>query len=182
MLARINMVAASMTLAAVSAVVSIVAVVVALRVGGGIRDQLAVHKLSIVDRDGKARVIMGTIVDATGDDAGAYIQMLNNKAVPVAGVVTRQKGRDAASEPMIFLCDDNANGVVTLTAGEVVGTSRTPRLVMDGGIGDYAQIILGISTGDSVGSNVPSNVAVPALGDPFFLMLGPNHDVVMRAP
>jgi hypothetical protein len=135
MLDRSNLIWSAMSLATISMLVSIAAVVVAVQAGRE-RDEIAVRRLAIVAPDGTERVILGTIGADPNADTGAYIQVLNNQGAPVVSIVNRQRAATGVSEPTLALCDDHANGVVMLEAGEVVDTSRTPRLWMDGGAGD----------------------------------------------
>jgi len=179
MLDRSNLTWAAMTLATVSTLVSILAVAVAVRAGRE-RDKIAVRRLAIVAADGTERVILGTIGTNSAADTGAYIQVLNQQGAPVVAIVNRQHVRDGVSEPTLSLCDDYGNTVVSLEAGEVTDTSRTPRLWMDGGAGDYSRLVIGVSTGDSLKSAMASNVKVPAAGYPFLVMVDPTGEVVSR--
>jgi hypothetical protein len=181
MLDRSNLIWGAMSLAIISTLVSIGAVVVAVRAGRE-RDEIAVRRLAIVAADGTERVILGTIGTDPTADTGAYIQVLNNQGAPVVAIVNRQRARDGVSEPTLSLCDDEGDTVVALEAGQVSDTSRTPRLWMDGGAGDYSRLAIGISTGDSMTSAMASNVWVPAAGYPFLLVVDPNGQVVLREP
>ena len=176
---KLNWIAIS--LAIFSTLISIGAVVVAVRALSE-RDEIAVRRLAIVAADGTERVILGTIGGDPTLDTGAYIQVLNREGAPVVSIVNRQRARDGVSEPTLSLCDDQGDTVVSLEAGEVTDTSRTPRLWMDGGAGDYSRLAIGISTGDSMTSAMASNVWVPATGYPFLLMVDPNGAVVSREP